>query len=239
MNREQAIAKIKKCLALGRSSNEHEAAAAVRQAQALMREHGVTEHDAQMADVSEARSKARPPAINTWEAALARCIDAAFGTTHFHTHRAKLIGLEVKRWREVVFVGVGTAPEVASYAFDVLARQCAGARLVHVRKQPKSCKPITRTARGDQFAMGWVFAVQGLVDRFAGNPHEQLLIEHYMAARHPDLSSAKPRNTTVGRNVRNLDLEAGYSAGRSARLQHGLPGQASGHLLTGHQGTEP
>ena len=33
MNRDDALKKIKKCLALGRSANEHEAAAAMRQAQ--------------------------------------------------------------------------------------------------------------------------------------------------------------------------------------------------------------
>ena len=35
MNRDDALKKIKKCLALSRSANEHEAAAALRQAQAL------------------------------------------------------------------------------------------------------------------------------------------------------------------------------------------------------------
>ena len=38
MNRDDALKKIKKCLALSRSANEHEAAAALRQAQALMRD---------------------------------------------------------------------------------------------------------------------------------------------------------------------------------------------------------
>jgi hypothetical protein len=35
MDRETALTKIKKCLALAKSSNEHEAAAAMRQAQKL------------------------------------------------------------------------------------------------------------------------------------------------------------------------------------------------------------
>ena len=38
MSREEAILKIKKCLALAKSANENEAAIALRQAQSLMRE---------------------------------------------------------------------------------------------------------------------------------------------------------------------------------------------------------
>lgn len=45
MDRETLLKKIKKCLALGKSSNEHEAAAALRQAQKLMEMHGLTEED--------------------------------------------------------------------------------------------------------------------------------------------------------------------------------------------------
>ena len=50
MNREDALKKIKKCLALSRSANEHEAAVALRQAQHLMREHGLREQDVSLAD---------------------------------------------------------------------------------------------------------------------------------------------------------------------------------------------
>lgn len=43
--RNKALDKIRKCMALSRSSNEHEAAAALRQAQALMRKYGLEEDD--------------------------------------------------------------------------------------------------------------------------------------------------------------------------------------------------
>ncbi|MFC0020178.1 DUF2786 domain-containing protein [Neisseria gonorrhoeae] len=41
MDKEKVLDKIKKCLALGRSANEHEAAQALRQAQALMEKYKV------------------------------------------------------------------------------------------------------------------------------------------------------------------------------------------------------
>lgn len=41
MNRDQALSKIKKCLALAASANPHEAAAGTRQAQKLMAAQGL------------------------------------------------------------------------------------------------------------------------------------------------------------------------------------------------------
>lgn len=50
MTKENILRKIEKCLALSKSSNQHEAAAALRQAQKLMQAH-----DIEMQDVEEAR----------------------------------------------------------------------------------------------------------------------------------------------------------------------------------------
>lgn len=136
-----------------------------------------------------------------------------------------------KRRRDVVFVGVGLAAELAAYAFDVLARQCAASRTVYIGKQPKNCKPSTRTARGDAFAEGWVIAVRTLVQRFAGNPGDQLLIEQHIAATHPTLTSVAAKNRAVGKSLRDVDLNAGYSSGKSAKLDKGLPGAVAVPLL--------
>ena len=45
MDQEKIIDKIKKCLALAKSDNPHEAATALRQAQKLMEQHNLTEQD--------------------------------------------------------------------------------------------------------------------------------------------------------------------------------------------------
>ena len=49
---EKILDKIKKCLALASSANEHEAAAALRQAQKLMQAHGLTDQDVAAAQAS-------------------------------------------------------------------------------------------------------------------------------------------------------------------------------------------
>lgn len=62
--------KIKKCLALAASANEHEAAAALRQAQKLMETHGFTDEDVLASQASEIGAKAGGSASSaTWEMA--------------------------------------------------------------------------------------------------------------------------------------------------------------------------
>ncbi|MFT4243526.1 MAG: DUF2786 domain-containing protein [Acidovorax sp.] len=180
MNRDDALKKIKKCLALSRSASEHEAAAALRQAQALMREHGLREQDVSLADVNEVMVKATTTAANAWELRLVGMIAEAFGCETFGQLEGRYNDAgNFVRSRHWVFVGMHAAPTVAGYACEVLLRQCAKARLAHIAKQPKNCKPITKTARGDAFAMGWVQGAELLVDRFhrgvGGIPAQGLL----------------------------------------------------------------
>ena len=53
MDKERILEKIKKCLALSKSANEHEAAQALKQAQALMREYGITDIEVELSAVKE------------------------------------------------------------------------------------------------------------------------------------------------------------------------------------------
>src|SRR4051812_44483708 len=75
--------KIRKCLDLAndKRGDQNLAATALRQAQALMREHGITEDHVKMSGVSETPVKSkvgitRPPA---WETLLLEIVCKAFG----------------------------------------------------------------------------------------------------------------------------------------------------------------
>lgn len=231
MNKDQALAKIKKCLALAKSSNPHEAAAAMRQAQKLMAEHEVSDQDITLADVSEAKASARSPATNLWEVALSGMVAQAFGCETYCVHHAVLRGFDFIKKLDYVFVGTGTAPEVACYTYDVLSRQCAKDRLAHIRKQPKNCKPITKTARGDEFALGWVRGVERLIERFSGTEKNELLLEQYMAQKYPNMKTTKVKDRTKGRNVSHNDRMEGIQAGRGAQLNRGVGGAAQQGML--------
>jgi len=52
------IHKIRKCLALSKSANEHESAIALRQAQKLMLEHGISDNEIQAHEANERNIRA-------------------------------------------------------------------------------------------------------------------------------------------------------------------------------------
>ncbi|WP_343734673.1 DUF2786 domain-containing protein [Acidovorax sp.] len=233
MNRDDALKKIKKCLALSRSANEHEAAAALRQAQALMREHGLREKDVSLAAVAEVKVKACSTAANAWELRLVSVIADAFGCETFgllagrYNHAGNYV-----RSRHWVFVGMHAAPSVAGYACEVLLRQCAKARLAHIAKQPRNCKSVTKTARGDAFAMGWVSAASQLVERFAQPEADKALLLTHIEQQHGELQSEKARNVAKARKTDWGHYSAGHRSGENAQLHRGVGGMAAQGLLT-------
>jgi hypothetical protein len=233
MKLEDALRKIKKCLAVAKdkSADPNIAASAMRQAQVLMAEHAVSHDDARLSDVVQEECSARTSKHPRWEARLAAAIGEAFGCDHIWTKRRLWIGTNPSVKSLLVFVGVGAAPKIAGYAWDVLSRQCAKARLGHIRAQPGRCKPITLTARGDIFAEGWVSAATAKLVNLAGAPAEKLLIENYMETAFPNSTTFAPVARHKGRNVSHNDLHQGFLAGQGAQLDHGVGSTAQG-LLT-------
>lgn len=231
MNRDDALKKIKKCLALGKSANQHEAGAAMRQAQKLMAEHLVSPDDIALADVTMKSCSTRTNSTPAWEARLAAVVAEAFGCEVIWTRSARVLQYKVFYSRAVIFYGVGNAPEIAGYAWDVLSRQCAKGRLAHIRSQSQRCKPITLTARGDQYALGWVCGVMEKLERFAAPEKTTLLLEQYKAANWPDSTTAKPKDRTKGRNVSLNDFGTGVLHGQLADLNHGVGAAAPQGLL--------
>lgn len=221
--REKIIAKIRKCLALSASSNEHEAAAALRQARKLMDAHGVSDLDVDAANAAN-EAKAKAGAMRTppkWEASLAVRIADAFGCNSiFHSGGWSRHGA----WG---FIGCGAAPEVAQYAFAVLLRQLKRARSEHIKAALKRCKTATKTRRADLFAEGWVRAVTAKIDDFAGNEQQAAAIAAYFAVTYPNAGALATRDRNDGRRLRDYevdDLHAGHRAGRNAELNRGVGG---------------
>jgi len=226
MDRDTALNKIRKCLALAGSSNPHEAAAAMRQAQKLMREHNVSETDVSLADVCEKGIKAPSNRISMWQSKLARSVADAFGCEIYYSRHTKLGITRMHRATDVVFIGVGASAEVASYAFDVLLRQATRDRAIHIAAQSKKIKQRTKTARGDAFAIAWVIAVQAQLDKFVGNPAAEQLLVTYMQTHHADLGTFEPVARHVNRHVRDDSFVSGHLAGKQARLDRAVSASA-------------
>ena len=234
-NRDRIVDRIKKCLALSASSNEHEAEAALRQARKLMQAHGITEEDVHAAEAEERRARSRAaikPAA--WEVALACKISDAFGCEVLFAGPARAqSGHQMGEW---AFIGCGVAPEVGCYAFTVLLRQATRARGEYLKLRLRRCKPATKTRRADLFCEGWVRAVTGTINSFAGGEKQEAAIAAYVALHYPSLRDLK----TIDRNVtdRGLsgraydDLLAGHQSGRAAQLHRGMGGAEQMAALT-------
>ena len=235
---ERVIRKIKRCLALSKSSNENEAATAMRQAQSLMREYRLTEMDVRLSDVGEVESdKARANRRPTWDRHLSSIVAQAFGVQALsHKHWCDSTARVVDR---AMFVGVTPAPQIALYAYEALLTKLTLARREYVSqvragKQRSSYSPETA---GDHFALAWVSAVHGKIhelvprgeedpalghqsngpDLVAVEAQDKALIEQYLAGR--EISKA--------RKVRELELDlnahiAGLLAGQRVELNPGL-----------------
>lgn len=230
MDKDKIIKKIKKCFALSKSANAHEAASALRHAQKLMEMNAIEVSEIALADIIEESVKARGVALSAWEGMLARLIADTFGCVHLTGTGYKLTpNFTYVKYRAFTFIGAGAAPQAAKYAYDVLARQCAAARSRHIGEQPRHCKSSTKTTRGDAFAIGWVCGARQLVARFAGAVRDETLLDQYMLVHYPSLNEAKYK-------CRPTQVDVSYAlsgriAGASAQLNRGVAGANPQRLL--------
>lgn len=235
MNRDQALRRIKKCLALAASSNANEAAVAMSQAQRLMQEHSVSMTEMELLEVSQASSKANNVQACIWEVTLCNMINQIFGTqsisqiymqlataSHAWTHQKK---------RRVIFIGLAASAELAGYCHDVLLRQIVKGRKAYMAKLSKNCKPSTRIARGDEYAFGFVFSLRDKIAALKPSERDLSLMKAYTEQHFPDLKMVDPKDRTKGQNVKSDDWMVGRIEGRSANLNAGVGGGQKQELL--------
>lgn len=219
MDHSKALDKIKKLLRLAGSSNPHEAAAAMRQARAMMEKHGIGEGDVALSEVSE-HSAGSGAKMNPaqWEASLAHTVAKAYSCQMLFLSFAG-------QWRFI-----GEMAEVASYTMTVLVRQVRQARRDYITTELKRCKPANKTKRADMFCEGWVWAVRQQVNQFAGNAQPSEATEAYMRKHYPKLVTGKTTDRTSKKgplSERDMrDAAMGIDAADSVQLNHGVGGAA-------------
>jgi hypothetical protein len=116
MNHTEIIEKIRKLLSLSTSDNEHEAAAAVAKAQALL-----SKYNLEMADIPNLESKSGKAAekaktrtrqrLERWAYNLARVTADAFDCDYYHSGDG-----------HTVFIGVGVDHDVCAWTYTYLYR---------------------------------------------------------------------------------------------------------------------
>lgn len=226
MTRDQAKEKVKKLLRLGKSSNVHEAAAALRQAQALMRQHAIDERDVAERspdDIGESSSEPRRGKhVPVDIVRLANLIAATFGVSIYWQSQGKFgFGARLLIEQRLVVVGPDSRRDLAIYAFDVLHRQLERDKRKHLSRVRKA---KNRAARGDEFGIGWVIGVAAVLEPWATSADEQARIDAFMAQSAPDLVNSKVK-ARESKAVSFADRERGVHAGRNAELNRGVAGE--------------
>lgn len=205
---ERILDKIKKCLALSQSSEPHEAAAAMRQAQKMMELHGIDQADIGRADIGEAevKSKVSVSRIKDWELALLNLVAKSFGCkmlwTRSHSHNDNVFG-------KYILVGLKEQVQLAQYTADVLQRKLIKARGEFVRGLPSHYGRQYKTKEADGFCHGWVQAVKKTVHEFALNDTTAKLIDEEVTRRSG--GKAKVQQRDIGSAGLNAGLRAGSS----------------------------
>jgi len=217
MDRQHILRKIKACLRLAASSNPNEAAAALRQAQAMMRAYGISHAEAMDVDEAEVNTRARGAELARSVLLLAVLAADGFG--------AKTVVCREKGWRSgstvIRFYGCDGAAEIAAFAFTVLRRQMDADRLKHIVRVRKRGN---REARGEVFALAWANAVAHLFPEAKIDENKRLSIDEVMRARYPNAGTSSGRDLTTRGKTHDDDAWAGHEAGKSAKLHRGVKG---------------
>jgi hypothetical protein len=178
MDREKAIDRIKKCLALSKSSNEHEAAAALRQAQKLMLAHGITDDEidgtlivSDFVDHDDYEWSLRKPLIIVSVIRLMKdafAVEGVFERSPQGTHRVRYFGQQANVM-------------LSTHAHTVVHRAAGSSWKAYLKEHPEVRG--RRNARAS-FVMGWCDAVADKVAHISPDPDAldriaRKKIEHY------------------------------------------------------------
>ncbi|MFU8924933.1 DUF2786 domain-containing protein [Acinetobacter puyangensis] len=229
MNKKSIIEKIKKCLALSKSANQHEAAAALRQAYTLMEKYNIDADDAELLGIQEAEiigSGAQKSPF--FELMLAQAIATIMDCKFFHSYGVTQTPSTYKIHGKWVFAGFDPAPEIATYAFDVLYRQLKKARKHFIDNALKRVKiSANKTKRADLFCQGWVIEATEHVRNIKPNSAKLAQIKAYIEKKH-ELKTYKPKNrnekTSLNSSRNFNDFDAGRRAGKNAQLNQAMNG---------------
>jgi len=226
MNRAAILRKVKACLRLAASSNPNEAAAALRQAQAMMKAHGINHAEAMGVDEAEVSTRARGAEPARSVMFLATLAANGFG--------ARFIVYREKGWNSgstvIRFYGCDGAAEIAAFAFTVLRRQTDADRLKHIIRVRKRGN---REARGEVFALAWVNAVAHLFPGGEVTDEKKLAIDALIRVRYPYAGTSSGRDLTTRGKAKDDDAWAGHLAGKAAKLHRGVNG--SGQRALEHE----
>ncbi|NYT80919.1 DUF2786 domain-containing protein [Alcaligenaceae bacterium] len=223
MNRDDIIRKIKACLDMARSGAPHEAANAMRQAQAMMAKHGIDHPDVLASDVSEtsvSASAAERPAL--YESQLAALVGSTSGCEVIFSRGGW--NAPLGRW---VFIGCSPGVDIAGYSMEVLMRQLRKARREYMDTELRRYKKKNKTIRADAYCDAWVMTVSRLLTRYERTDEQAQAVTAYMRSHHANLGSLRPTARHSNKVDTTRDQMRGHRDGNGVSLRDGVGSRAA------------
>lgn len=177
---EKVLSRIKKLMALAdNTGNVHEAAVALRQAQALMMKYGVAPEAVELAEITSETCRNIPSnalSVPGWLNALVTVVCMIAGCRSYygwyqHSDR--------KKRRSVTFYGIGERPAVACYLFGVVCRQLKrdAEHYLHTACTHPLLKLSTIRRRMDEYRLYWVAGVWSVLESVEPESSEKAVLD--------------------------------------------------------------
>lgn len=206
-DKARILEKIKKCLALGKSSNANEAAAALRQAQKLMAKHGITEEELEILGYGQEDVDMPVQANKTLPLYISYFLDLimhAFGV------RA-IVGRTVRQSDAsytISYLGARGRVMMAAYAHTVCWRSMTTSWTAFLAENP-----WLRGQRGSRtgFYLGWIEEVKSKVEEIGFTDEDQRRTDIMLEKAGRKLVKTKTVGMRVGISAERAGTEAGKS----------------------------
>ena len=216
MDRNKVLSKIEKCMNLSKSSEPHEAAAALRQAQKLMETYNISKDDLDRVGYSAEKVFVPIQANKKLPAALARLVilvRKAFGVE-------AVMGSEVRvsdRSYTVTYIGPDHRVAMATYTHTVIFRAMNKGWTAHL-----AAHPYLKGDRGARagYQLGWLDAIETQIMELRTTEEEAVGTELVKTQLFPTLVNSKTSNIRISGSA----LAAGRSDGAGFALHRPMNG---------------
>ncbi|HEY6527104.1 MAG TPA: DUF2786 domain-containing protein [Cellvibrionaceae bacterium] len=217
-DKNAAIEKIKKCLALAGSDNPHEAAAAMRQAKKLMALHGLEGVHDDFFTLAQERVTTKYRRTPLWFRRLGAVVARAFGCSFYWA------------FKQVIFIGPSSAPEIAGYCFEVALNNVEARKKLYLGKVAY-VNAATKRSAGEYFCTGFVFGVFDVVNQFATGLSDEAAIAHrgYLERSSGFEVSARKKKAAVFK-VNSASI-AGFKNGKEVQLHQPVSSRQKAAVL--------
>jgi hypothetical protein len=194
-DRDRILNKIKKCFNLSKSSEAHEAAAALRQAQKMMETHGVSQEELLGLEVKsiqimtpEPYKKKLPLYMNVLMGICQRAFECnALIEPGYRNGKPRLC---------IRYFGINGKEQLAAYAHEVMWRQLTASWKQYQKDNPWA---VNKKGARQGFWIGWLQEVRSKVMTFAGNEEEKDMLSRAMIAYNggKELGTSKTNSVTI------------------------------------------